>query len=113
MVFIFLFLLNKIQLNKKLFNFFYNFIFNFPFSSKLDKISTNYLIERQNYFDRSPIENVSSFIKTLFSESDRQLLYLEKKINTYDLYSRLLFIHFLIELVLLKFMIILIILIKI
>ena len=88
LVFIFLFLLNKIQLNKK--NYLIFFIISFlifPFSSKLDKLSTHYLIERQNYFDRSPIENVSSFIKTLFSKSDRQLLYLEKKVNNYDLYS--------------------------
>jgi hypothetical protein len=88
LIFLFLFFLYKIKLNKK--NYFVFFIILFlilPFSNHLEKLSTNFLLERQNYFDRSPIQNVNSFIKSLFSSSNKKNLYNDKKYNVYELYS--------------------------
>lgn len=88
LIFLFLYLLNKIQLNKK--HFFLFFIISFlaiPFANNLDKISTNFLIERKNYFDRSPIENVGSFFETLFLKSNRSNILKNNKINIYDVFS--------------------------
>jgi len=89
-VFILLFFLSKIKFYKKdLIKLILLAFLIFPLSTIVEKLSNNFLLERQNYFSKSPIENVYSFIKNFSFSNKNQTFTDNQEFKKYDLFSEI------------------------